>query len=135
MLAKHNAMGPFLEAAFIPMEHRLHCFLQKAEVLILRKMVWLFAGAACMTELKPKAYGSQPWKNAEQQVDFGLPMSSVMDRRAALLKGYSISGGFVDPMFLPEPIRKAANMREKILGLERSAILDLLSLTFPGEVA
>lgn len=53
-LDKYDAMGPSLEAALIPMEHRSHWFLQKPDVLFLRKMVWLFSAASGMTELGSK---------------------------------------------------------------------------------
>lgn len=42
---------PFLEAAFIPMEHRLHLFFQKAELLFWRIMRLLLPPAAGMAEL------------------------------------------------------------------------------------
>lgn len=51
-----------------------------------------------------------------------------MDRRAMLfLHGYTIFGGFADPVFSLEPIWKAAGMREGFSGMKTSAPCEIVS--------
>lgn len=133
MLDNYDAMRPFLEATFIPMEHLLHQFLQKTDGLFLKKVVWLFSGGTAMTELGPKPYESRKWKDPKPQEGSALPMKFSIDRRAELFqKGCTVSVGFCRPKVLPEPIRKAAGMSEEFPGMEMSALWEFVSSIFPG---
>lgn len=53
----------------------------------------------------------------------------------ALHAGYSAFGGYVDPVFLPELLWTAADMREGFIGMETTALKEFLFLEFRGEQA
>lgn len=109
---KYDAVVKFLVAAFIPMKRCWGCFLLKAVVLIFKKMGWLFAVAAGLTELGSKVDGSKLCREAEQQVYSALLGAFMLNGRAERLPtGNTILGGFVDHMFLPKPILEAAIKR------------------------
>lgn len=63
-------------------------------------------------------------------------MAFMMNRRAGLFHcGYTILGGFVEPMFSTKLIWKAAGMKEGFLKMETSVLRKLVSLKFPGDTA
>lgn len=86
MLEKYDAVKTFLGSAFIPMDHRFHCFLQKANSF-LRKMAFPLPATTGMPELKLNADGSKLWKDVEQQVDSALLIAIMMDGKAELSHG------------------------------------------------
>lgn len=82
----------------------------------MKKTVWLFSAAAGLTGLGLKEDVQKPWKDAEKQLVFAMPMVSMEDRRAELSYGNdTILGGSVHRMFSPYPIRKAAGMRDGLM--------------------
>lgn len=89
-----------------------------------------------MTELGLKKEGWKRWKDAEQKFDSALPKEFLIDGSSELLNcGYTMLSGFVDPMFSPELIQKAAGMRRGLLGMETNGLWESLFSKVPGEGA
>lgn len=76
-----------------------------------------------MPELGPKTDRSKPENDTDRQVDFALPMAFMMNRRSELFhRSYTILAGFGDPIFLQDPIWKAASMREGLTRMDTGAL-------------
>lgn len=70
-----------------------------------------------MNEQEPKEYVWNPSKDAEKQTDSALPMAFKDYESAELfLFGYTILSAFAHPMFSPDPIQNAADMRKDFHG-------------------
>lgn len=123
VLHKYGAVRPFLEAAFVRVQHCSHFFLQKADDLYLSKMAWLFSNITGMFLLGLKVEGSKLWKDTDQQVSSALLMAFMLERKAELFHGsFTIGGGLSDQMFSHEPIWKAAGMREGFPAVKSRAL-------------
>lgn len=99
-------------------------------------MVWLCHAAAGISESGPTAYGSKLRNVSEKQVDSALLTAVMVYRRVELFHcGYTISGEFVDPMFSPEPTRKATCITEVVHSMGTSALWEFVSMLFTSDGA
>lgn len=74
--------------------------------------------------------------DAELQMDSALSTIVTIDRKDETLHcACTILGGLAGPMILSQPAPKAARMTERFLGVETSALWELVSLSFSGEAA
>lgn len=131
VLEKYNTVRQWLKAASIRIELCSYWFLQKADVLFLRKMVWLIADFAGTTELGTKSDGVKQWKAAEIQVSSLLLMELIMDGRVDLFQGgYTLLCEFASPIFLVNRLGNLLVWQRDLLRSRRVCCASLCPVLF-----
>lgn len=111
VLRKYDAAKQLVVAALYLWSAVNSVILKKAYDFFWTKMVWLSAAAAGMTELGPKAHRSKLCRELSKKCNPPSHWTSRMIWELSFTHFNTTLGGFVGPIFFPEPTRNAAVMR------------------------
>lgn len=127
-----------LFAAHVPAKHRAHVFLQRADVLCLRRIACLRATDAELRSIGFNSFATttreEAWKIAKTQVNNGYAYAYFVKQKALLAgNGYTILDGF--GRYIVKSLRSSGvvSLPPNFPPQTVKSVLDAVYSTFPGE--
>lgn len=88
---KYEHVTPFLDSVMIPIIYCTHKYLEKADVLFLRNMVWKICAVAALKDFDFPGAPRNMWKLHNELSDTGVRGSYLAQKKAELdHSGYSV---------------------------------------------